>query len=99
MILISTIQPPPESGKEMVRRSMQLPHLPEFITTKGPYTKGVVGEGMKTMTVYDFEDSKFGEAINYINKSLGVFQGVPGFTCSVELWLRAKDVYETAGLI
>ena len=99
MILISMIQNPPESAKEMVRRSMQLPRFPEFIKTKTPYIKSVVGEGIKTLTIYEFEDSKFGEASKHINKSLGAFQGVPGFTRSIELWGRAKDVFEATGTI
>ncbi len=99
MILISTIQNPPESGKEMVRRSMQLPRLPEFIKTKGPYINSFVGEGFKTLTIYEFEDSKFLEAAKHITKSLAAFQGVPGFTYSLEVWLRAKDAYEASGSI
>ena len=99
MVVISTIQNPPESGKEMVKRSMQLPRLPEFIKTKGPYVKGVVGQGVITLTIYEFEDSKCGEAYKHILKVLGVFQGVPGYTSSVELWGRAKDVFEATGTI
>ena len=99
MVLISTIQNPPESAKEMVKRSMQLPRLPEFIKTKGPYIKGVVGQGVITLTIYEFEDVKFGEAFKHINKILGTFQGVPGYTGSVELWGRAKDVFEATGTI
>jgi hypothetical protein len=99
MILISMIQNPPESAKEMVKRSMQMPRLPEFIKTRGPYIASVVGEGIKTLTIYDFEDSKYGEAMKHIGKSLGAFHGVPGFTYSIGVWLRAKDAYEAFGVI
>jgi hypothetical protein len=99
MILVSMIQNPPESGKEMIRRSLQLPRLPEFIKTKGPYVKSAVGEGIKTLTIYEFEDSKFTEAGKIINKSLATFQGVPGFTYSLEVWVRAKDAYEAVGAV
>jgi len=99
MILISMIQNPPESAKEMVRRSMQLPRLPEFIKTKGPYVSSVVGEGIKTLTIYEFEELRFGEASKQIGKSLAAFQGVPGFTYSLQVWLRAKDAFEAFGLI
>jgi hypothetical protein len=99
MILISMIQNPPESAKEMVKRSMQLPRLPEFIKTRGPYISAAVGEGIKTLTIYDFEDSKYAEAIKHIGKLLGAFQGVPGFTYSIQVWLRAKDAYEAFGVI
>ena len=38
----------------MVKRSMQLPRLPELIRPKGPYVNSVVGEGIKTLTIYEF---------------------------------------------
>ncbi len=94
MIVISMMQNPPESAKEIVKRSMQLPRLPEFIKTRGPYITSAVGEGFKTLTIYEFEDSKFTEAAKLINKAMGAFYGVPGFTYSLQLWLRAKDAYE-----
>jgi len=99
MILISMMQNSPESAKEMVKRSMQLSRLPEFIKTRGPYIASVVGEGIKTLTIYDFEDSKYGEAMKHIGKALGAFHGVPGFTYSIGVWLRAKDAYESFGVI
>ena len=99
MILISMIQNPPESATEMVKRSMQLTRLPEFIKTRGPYISSVIGEGIKTLTIYEFEDSKYGEAVKHIGKSLGAFHGVPGFTYSMEVWLRAKDAFESFGVI
>jgi hypothetical protein len=97
--MISMIQNPPESGSEMVKRSMQSPRLPEFIKTHGPYISSEVGEGIKTLTIYEFEDSKFQEAMKNIGKALGAFHGVPGFTYSIKVWLRAKDAYESFGVI
>jgi len=99
MILISLIQNPPESGKEMVKRSMQSPRLPDFIKTRGPYVTSAVGEGIKTLTIYEFEDSQFQEAMKNIGKLMGVFHGVPGFTYSIEVWLRAKDAFEAFGMV
>jgi hypothetical protein len=98
MICISMISNPPESAKEMVKRSMQLPRLPEFIKTKGPYINSAVGEGIKTLTIYEFEDSKFTEASKQIGKLMGAFYGVPGFTYSMQVWFRAKDAFEFTGL-
>ena len=98
MVLISMISNPPESGKEMIKRSMQLPRLPEYIRTIGPYINSTVGEGIKTLTIYEFEDSKFAEASKHINNLLQAFIGVPGFTFSLEVWIRAKNAYQSFGL-
>ena len=98
MVLISMISNPPESGNEMMRRSKQLPRLPEYIKTIGPYISSSVGEGIKTLTIYEFEDSKFAEASKHINNLFRAFIGVPGFTFSLEVWIRAKDAYQSFGL-
>jgi hypothetical protein len=89
------ISNPPESGKEMIRRSKQLPRLPEYIKTIGPYISSAVGEGIKTLTIYEFEDSKFAEASKLINTLFQSFIGVPGFTFSLEIWIKAKDAYQS----
>jgi|WetSurMetagenome_2_1015567.scaffolds.fasta_scaffold939210_1 hypothetical protein len=94
MILISMISVPPESAREMVKRSMQLPRLPEYIKTQGPLIHSAVGEGLRTIVLYEFEDSKFTEASQQIGKLMGAFYGVPGFTYSLEVWFRAKDAFE-----
>jgi hypothetical protein len=98
MIIISMISNPPESGKEMIKRSMQLPRLPEYIKTIGPFVRSAIGEGIKTLTIYEFDDSKYPEASKHIYKLLGSFYGVPGFTFSLEVWLRAKEAYQSFGL-
>jgi len=95
MVLISMMSNPPESGNEMMRRSKQLPRLPEYIRTIGPYISSTVGQGIKTLTIYEFEDSKFAEASKRINSILQAFIGVPGFTFSVEVWIKAKDAYQS----
>jgi hypothetical protein len=94
MILISMIAVPPEHAREMVKRSMQLPRLPEYISTKGPLINSAVGQGLRTIVIYEFEDSKFTEASQQIGKLMGAFYGVPGFTYSLEVWFRAKDAFE-----
>lgn len=91
MVLISMISNPPESGQEMIKRSKQLPRLPEYIKTIGPYVTSTVREGIRTLTIYEFEDSKFAEASKRISNLLQAFIGVPGFTFSLEVWIKAKD--------
>ncbi len=98
MVLVSMISNPPESGREMIERSKQLPRLPEYIKTIGPYVSSSVEKGIKALTIYEFEDSKFAEASKHINNLLRAFIGVPGFTFSLEVWIKAKDAYQSFGL-
>ncbi len=98
MVLISISSNPPESGREMIKRSKQLPRLPEYIKTIGPYVSSTVKEGIKALTIYEFEDSKFAEASTHINNLFRAFIGVPGFTFSLEVWMRAKDAFQSYAL-
>ena len=95
MILISIISHPPESANEMMNRSKKLLRLPEYIKTIGPYTNSTVKEGIKTLTIYEFENCKFGEASKHINRLLQSFIGVPGFAFSLEVWIKTKDVFQS----
>jgi hypothetical protein len=65
-----------------------------FHGQKGPYINSAVGEGIRSLTIYEFEDSKFTEASKQIGKLMGAFYGVPGFTYSLQVWFRAKDAFE-----
>ncbi len=98
MVLICITLNPPESGKEMIKRSKKVPRLPEYIKTVGPYISSTVREGIKTLTIYEFDDSKFAEASKHINNLLREFIGVPGFTFSLEIWARAKNAYQSFDL-
>ena len=95
MVIKGTVSCPPKSAKEYAKRVTNLLPLPEYITIKGPYTKSTSREGITAITLYEFEESRFAEASKHIFHSLGAFYGVPGFTFSTQVWLKAKDAYES----
>jgi len=98
MIIISLTSYPTESVKDMGKRFMELSPLVEYITMKGPYISSAVGEGIKGITIYEFDESRYPEASKYLGDRIATFFGVPGFTYSLKPWLEVQDALKMIGL-
>lgn len=98
MIVISLTSYPAESAEEMGKRFMGMSALPDYISMKGPYFNSGIEEGIKGITVYEFEDSKYGEVYKLLADRIATFFGVPGFTYSLHHWLEAIDALKLVGL-
>jgi hypothetical protein len=98
MIIISLTSYPTESAREIGKRFLELPPLADFITMKGPYINSIIGEGIKGITIYEFDDAKYPEASKSLNERLATLMGVPGFTYSLSHWLEVQDALKLVGL-
>jgi hypothetical protein len=98
MVIISFISFPPESSTEVGKRLMQLPPIPPFMTIKGPFLTSEVGTGIKAFTLFEFDQTKTGEAMEYVTSRYVKYYGVPGFTYNVALWLEVKEALKMIGL-
>ena len=99
MVIIAIMSYPPESVKEHAKRFMEQPPLPAYITMKaGPYVGSEVGVGIKAIVIYEFDQSKFSEAMQAIATRYAKYFGVPGFTYSINTWLEAKEALKAIGM-
>jgi hypothetical protein len=98
MVIISQTRYPTESAEEMGKRFLELPSLPDYIKMIGPYIKTGVGEGIKGLVIYEFEDSKYPEASKFLNERAAKMLGIPGFTYSLDPWMEAQDALALIGL-
>ncbi len=98
MIIISLTSYPTESVKEIGKHFVELPPLADYITMKGPYISSTVEEGIKGITIYEFDESRYPEAIKYIGERIATLFGIPGFTYSLKHWLEVQDVLKMIGL-
>ena len=89
---------PQESATELGKRFMESTPAPDFLTTTiGPFVRSTL-EGTKTIAIYEFDPSKYAEAIDYLNNRYAAYHGVPGFKYSLEQWLEVKDALKLIGL-
>jgi hypothetical protein len=98
MVIISLVSYPPEQSKEVTKRFGELPPVPSFMTLKGPYFSGEVGVGTKAIILYEYDQTKTKEAMEYVGTRLAKYFGVPGFTYSVNIWLEVKEGLKMIGL-
>ena len=98
MIIIALFSFPTESGKELGKRAVSFPTLPDYITLTGPFLTSVVGEGIKVIGIYEFDESKYPEASKLLNERVAANIGVPGFTYSLTQWLEFQDALSLIGL-
>ena len=98
MIIISLTSYPTESVKEMGKRFMEMPPLADYITMKGPYISSDVGEGVRGIKIYEFDEAKYAEAMNCLGERVASLFGVPGFSYSLKHWLEVQDALKMIGL-
>jgi hypothetical protein len=98
MVVITTLAYPTESTKEMAKRFLEAPSLPDFLTRRGPYVKSSREEGIMTLSIYEMERSKLADAIEYITSYEAIFFGVPGFRYSIEPYLEISEALKTIGM-
>ncbi|MGD0920114.1 MAG: hypothetical protein ABSB22_27070 [Thermodesulfobacteriota bacterium] len=98
MVIIGIISYPTEGAKEVVKRLMGQPPLPAYITMKGPYVIPEVGVGIKSISIYEFDKSKYSEAFEVITARYAKYLGVPGLTYSQNIWLEAKEAIKLTGM-
>jgi hypothetical protein len=98
MVIIGTMLYPTESTKEAVKRFMEQPPLPAYITTKGPYVTSEVGAGIKIINIYEYDQSKFSEVMEFLGARYAKYIGVPGYTYSILPWLEIKEALKAVGM-
>jgi hypothetical protein len=88
---------PQESATELGERFIEAKPAPDFITTLGPFIRSTL-EGIKTITIYEFDPSKYAETTEYLNNRYAAYHGVPGFRYSLEEWLGVMEALNLIGL-
>ena len=63
MIIVSNVHYPPESTREVAKRYLTAPALPDYITKKGPYVSSSTEKGIHSLTYYEIENHRLSEAL------------------------------------
>ena len=98
MIIIAEALWPPDKSNEIGKALLALPPLPEHITMKGPYINNELRDGIRSITIYEFDDAKYKDASKTISQRYIPYMQVPGFTVDTKVWQEAVDALELIGL-
>lgn len=91
MIVISNVHYPPESTREIAKRYLTAPALPDYITKKGPYVSSSVDKGIHSITYYEMENHRLHEGLQAICESLSVYFGVPGYVYDIKPYFELEE--------
>jgi len=98
MVIIGMGSFPANSSTEAGKRFPELPSLPDFITRRGPYVSSVIGQGIQTISVYEFDNSRMAEAMISVGNYYAAMRDIPGFTYSVKVFNEVQEALKMIGL-
>lgn len=98
MVIISNVSYPPESTKEIAKRYLKAPVLPDFLTKKGPYVSADRDGGMNSITYYELENDRLAEGLKVIGESLAIYFGVPGYKYDLRPYFELEEGLDILGL-
>ena len=98
MIIISNVSYPPESTKEVARRYLKAPALPDFLNKKGPYVSASRESGINSITYYELENARLAEGLKVIGESMAIYFGVPGYTYDLKPYFELEEGLDILGL-
>lgn len=98
MVIIVTMSFPAASSTEAGKCMLKLPPLPSYMTMKGPFVNPEVGSGIKVIVLFEFDQTKTGEAMEFLGNRYVQYFGVPGYTYNIALWFEAKEALKMVGL-
>jgi hypothetical protein len=98
MITIGIAHWPTETGSEVGKRSLGMKPMPDYIKTIGPYMYPDGNEGITSISIFQYDKAKAGEAAEAIANGFMPFFGVPGFRYSVRLASGATATMKMMGL-
>ena len=98
MIIVSNVTYPPESTREIAKRYLTAPPLPDFITKKGPYISASRRTGMHSLTYYELDNSRLAQRLQAIGESLAIYFGVPGYQYEIKPYFELEEGLSILGL-
>ncbi len=98
MIIVSNVTYPPESTREIAKRFLTAPTLPEFLTKRGPYISSNRTDGIHSMTLYEVDNSRLAEGLQAVGNSLAVYFGVPGYAYDILTYYETEEGLRIIGM-
>ncbi len=98
MIIISNVFYPPESAREITKRFLTAPVLPDFLHKIGPYVSTGRTEGVHSITLYEVDNARLAEGLQAVGDSLAIYIGVPGYTYDIKTYFEVEEGLRMLGM-
>lgn len=98
MVIILTVTYPPESGKQMAARFLEAPQAPDFMTRRGPYITSSISEGVLATAIYELDNSRLAEGLQFLGEYAVTFYGIPGYRYQYKPYLTVEEGLKILGM-
>ncbi|SLM31795.1 conserved hypothetical protein [Desulfamplus magnetovallimortis] len=98
MILMTNVIYPPESAKEIARRYLTAPVLPDFLVKRGPYISADLKNGINSITFYELDNARLAEGIQVLGDNMAVYIGVPGYRYDIKPYYELEEGLKMIGM-
>jgi len=98
MVIFSNVSYPPEGAKEIAERFMKAPQIPEYMTRKGPYITSSIEGGISTFSIYELDNSRLAEGMEFLGNYMVGFFGVPGFAYEIKPFFEIEEALKMIGM-
>jgi hypothetical protein len=91
MIFICFSDYPIQSAKDVSKRFLELPRLPEYIKGKGNYIYSTTEKGYHNISILEVDDVNVKEAFDAISKAYLKFLDVPGYSYDIKVCYKGSE--------
>jgi len=98
MILITNVVYPPESAKEIAKRYLTAPKLPDYLHKKGPYICADLNNGINSITFYELDNARLAEGLEALGNNMAVYIGVPGYKYDIRPYYHLEEGLRVIGM-
>ncbi|MGD9733035.1 MAG: hypothetical protein AB7U45_12710 [Desulfamplus sp.] len=98
MILITSVIYPPESAKEVAKRYLTAPKLPDYLKKKGPYICADINNGINSITFYEIENEHMAEGLQALGNNMAVYIGIPGYKYDIRPYYDLEEGLRVIGM-
>ena len=92
MIIKCTLRGTRENIEYLTGQFRELTALPESINKLGPYLRNQGEKDYQIVALYEFDQSEFSEAWEYLSEQLDAFRGIPEYSLAVTIFDKGSEV-------
>ena len=94
MIMLGTMTFNADCAMAVAEHYSTVPRVPEFMKIIGPFIRSNIEAGISTISIFEFDDARADEAVDYLKKRYATFDDIEGVVSHVEEWLGVGVVLQ-----
>jgi hypothetical protein len=98
MVIFTSVSYPPESNKELAAKFLEAPQVPDFMTKRGPYATANLAEGIIVTSLYELDNSKLADGLDFLGNYMATYFGVPGFMYEITPYYEINEALKMIGM-